>query len=242
MRGKKLWCFGDSFTAGSGLTSKNYTRDHFDNKYAELIWPKLLATKNSFDLELHCRGGASNEEIGMAIAGNLIDIQKDDQVIIGTSLGDRIPVLQRAPVETLGGKSWVVPTNASTMVGLARSGIYSFDLEKSIYFLSDAMAANGQTIGAYTSVLLTRLGVYIAEKITPNVVIWGPDRWPEYETITQATKGKIKDIHWSVGGHEKFAAYLQDRLFKGLCIDEHLYNWRDTMRAFHRDELIDSLK
>jgi hypothetical protein len=96
MMKNKLWCFGDSYTAGIIPDL-----DHFPpyKEYLKYLgikkeefptgWTHQLASKLDMNLEVHAVGGTSNEETLIRLYQNIPNFKKDDIVIIQWSYMNR---------------------------------------------------------------------------------------------------------------------------------------------------------
>jgi len=94
----KLWCFGDSFTAGHGCRfelignySKENEKSYYFNMYKNYIdfdkkiWPELLSDSLKLTLVNLGKNGSSNEWIADNIITNIKNISVNDVVILQTS-------------------------------------------------------------------------------------------------------------------------------------------------------------
>lgn len=94
---KKLWTFGDSFTAGHGCRmfdnitpgSKYYEtyKDYVDD--SKKIWPEIVASSLKIELNNIGKNGITNEKILDYILFNYQKIKPQDTVIIQTSTSSR---------------------------------------------------------------------------------------------------------------------------------------------------------
>ena len=129
----KLWCFGDSFTAGHGCKYEfdgNFSNENENSHYFKMykdyidldkkIWPEILS--NSLKLELVNLGknGLSNEWIADNVLTNIKNISKTDIVILQTSTIGRYDFpfkkeksLLGSPKESESKKDYIVKTNNS---------------------------------------------------------------------------------------------------------------------------------
>lgn len=95
---KKLWTFGDSFTAGhgckyetSGPFSKENVNDFYSKTYKSYIdtnkkiWPEIVSDYLNFTLVNKSKNGITTESIADACLKNLLDIKAGDIVILQTS-------------------------------------------------------------------------------------------------------------------------------------------------------------
>jgi hypothetical protein len=94
----KLWTFGDSFTAGHGCAfelSGTFVNTNIENYYTKTyknyidvnkkIWPQLVSDFFNLDLNNFGINGLSNESIADSVLSNIINLDKDDIVILQTS-------------------------------------------------------------------------------------------------------------------------------------------------------------
>jgi hypothetical protein len=95
---KKLWTFGDSFTAGhgckyelTGAFSKENINAYYTKTYKSYIdvnkkiWPEIIADDLNLELINKSKNGMSTESIADTCLKFLIEIGKDDTVILQTS-------------------------------------------------------------------------------------------------------------------------------------------------------------
>jgi hypothetical protein len=129
----KLWCFGDSYTAGHGcrfeqigIYSKEDERSYYYNGYKNYIdfdkkiWPDLVSDSLKLELVNLGKNGLSNEWIADNIITNIKDISKNDIVILQTSLPGRYDfpfkkekTLLGSPKDGQSYKDYIVNTNDS---------------------------------------------------------------------------------------------------------------------------------
>jgi hypothetical protein len=129
----KLWCFGDSFTAGHGCkfeTTGNFSNDNENSYYYKIyknyidlnkkIWPEIVS--NALNLELINLGknGLSNEWIADTILSNIKNISTNDIVILQTSTIGRYDFPFKKEKTLLGSpkngesiKDYIIKTNES---------------------------------------------------------------------------------------------------------------------------------
>ncbi len=89
---RKLWTFGDSFTAGHGCKYFNYAVNGFYNSTyknyideSKKIWPEIVANYFNFELINKSKNGMTTESIFDNCLKFLLDIKLDDIVILQTS-------------------------------------------------------------------------------------------------------------------------------------------------------------
>jgi len=129
----KLWCFGDSFTAGHGCkyhSNGNFSNDNENSYYYKRyknyidlnkkIWPEIVS--NALNLELINLGknGLSNEWIADTILSNIKNISTNDIVILQTSTIGRYDFPFKKEKTLLGSpkngesiKDYIIKTNES---------------------------------------------------------------------------------------------------------------------------------
>jgi len=94
----KLWCFGDSFTAGHGCKyqfDSNFSNDNENSHYFKMykdyidsnkkIWPEIVSYNLGLELVNLGKNGLSNEWIADNIISNIKNISTKDIVILQTS-------------------------------------------------------------------------------------------------------------------------------------------------------------
>ena len=230
----KLWCFGDSFTAGDGCvkspkenpyseTTKAY-RKYLNKQDGEeiLIYPDYVSAH--FDLELIniATGGASNEMILAKLYENIKLIKKNDYVIIGFSYFERFDLLIN---------NIIAPTNVGSIStssdelfqksGLSRQGVFEVILNRNKPLFKERWVKEISGIK------------YLLNSICDNACIWTHDDdlllesfkqndnklflIPEDETkfsdfmgkhkmaIMQETNGVIADGHFGEKAHKFWA-------------------------------------
>jgi hypothetical protein len=129
----KLWCFGDSFTAGHGCKfesvgnfSKENENSHYFKMYKDYIdvnkkiWPEMLSNLLGLELINLGKNGLTNEWIFDTILTNIKKISKNDIVIIQTSLSGRYDfpfkkekTLIGSPKDGENKKDFIIETNNS---------------------------------------------------------------------------------------------------------------------------------
>lgn len=122
----KLWCFGDSFTAGHGciphMVEESYYNKKFKNYFDinKKIWPELLSDSLKLELVNLSRNGLSNEWIADTIIANIKNISRNDVVILQTSTIGRYDfpfkkekTLLGSPKDGENKKDYIINTNNS---------------------------------------------------------------------------------------------------------------------------------
>lgn len=229
----KLWCFGDSFTAGDGCirspkenpyspTTISY-RKYLNKQDGEeiLIYPDYVS--NHFNLELvnTATGGASNEMIFDTLFTNIENINKEDYIIIGISYFERFDtfinnVLSPTNVGSISTTSNIVFQNN----GLSRQGLLEIINNRNNKVFKDRLIRQIKAIK------------YLLNSVCDNVCIWTHDDglieanddniflMPESYTnfssfmfekkmaLAQETNGVVADGHFGAPGHKLWADYI----------------------------------
>ena len=88
---KKLWVFGDSYTAEYYPVGKDWVVSNYD-LYKEYrggnlpdVWPTILAKKLGYEVKNLGVGGSANTNIFLAFLGVCEQIEENDRVIVGWS-------------------------------------------------------------------------------------------------------------------------------------------------------------
>jgi len=122
----KLWCFGDSFTAGHGCKPEMLEVSYYNKKFKDYIdinkkiWPELLSDSLKLELVNLSKNGLSNEWIADTIIANIKNISTNDVVILQTSTPARYDfpfkkekTLLGSPKDGQSKKDYIVNTNNS---------------------------------------------------------------------------------------------------------------------------------
>jgi len=212
-----LWTFGASFTTGDGCVETLPIRDSdlkYYNEYKKVdddIWPNILGKTIGFNVKNIGKSAASNDYILDSIIDNFDMIESNDVVIIQKTFYQRfdIPKLDGSKFKTQGGEELF---------------ILSIDLNKNKY---DKNKLEIETILNYgvlfsDNILFKQrqdkrfnfIEKQLRNKIN-KILIWNDDSdlRKSIETISQHTKGKIKDYHFSFNGHNSFSELLYKKLY-----------------------------
>ena len=229
----KLWCFGDSFTAGDGcirspkenpysLTTISY-RKYLNKQDGEeiLIYPDYVS--NHFNLELVniARGGASNEIIFDNLFTNIKNINKDDYIIIGISYFERFDIwMDNIISPTNVGSISTTPDILFEKYGLSRQGLLEVITNRNNKVFKDRVIRQIKAIK------------YLLNSVCNNVCIWTHDNdlievddeniflmpieytkfssfmYDNKMALAQETNNIVPDGHFGALGHKLWADYI----------------------------------
>ena len=228
----KLWCFGDSFTAGYGLnfdefnretsincfypnldfrdTSSVWTRDIHFKKYKEYkqlykdsIFVKHFSNYLNYDFINEGESGCNNDRIIHQIIKNINQFNSNDVVIIGMTSYVRVLVPSKFGLGVAGKLAGRKKEKHSFVT---RGSSWNMKLERAVTdYCHDVLAANESIVAGY----YLDLFIKIRESLLPmvkRVILWDHTQWFKYESIKQ-WKG-IDDAHWSPQGHKDFTTFL----------------------------------
>jgi len=205
-----LHTFGCSFTSFFVEGRKEY-KDYMDFRGGTFpkIWPELLSEKMGVNLSNNGVGGSSNYDIFQSFCDNLVNIKKDDIVIIGWSFKERFRLVN----EDL---DLFIKVDAGFKVILP-------DVSKNTI---NEMLVNRtnkkwcEEVHSWEKVIKK-----LSELIGFKLFIWSLDgTFPEHngltqlfgdigvETIYKETNGLIYDFHFGERGHKVQADYFYDIL------------------------------
>lgn len=198
----KLWIFGDSFSAPfSNNHSIGWSDKYVKWKgYEPKVFGDIIASNLNLKLENHATGGADNYTIFESIAKQSNNILNTDVMIIGwTSL------IRYRIIDSNGAWKTILP-----MAG---------DLYSELMIHRDDSINPLKEIKHWMS-LLTKLYdkriLYWSPAITNDIDIYSPKDLGIIEHISQETKGKITDSHYSELGHQTlstiFLSMMTNRL------------------------------
>ena len=227
----KLWCFGDSFTAGDGCKLWENSGDNLQQPNT-LKYRKFLNKKDDeiiklfsdhvaeyFNLELINLGmsGAGNEFILDSLFSNIHLISLSDYIIFGVSYFQRFDIsgsdpkkFQTININSLGGYS----QNKQIYNGLTKDSLMEILLDRSSQKFEDRLIRQVKGIK------------HILNKISMGVYVWTNDHYLDtkntdlfkvvegyknlsdfffHNTISSDTNGEIPDGHLSETGHKILA-------------------------------------
>jgi len=200
MKGK-LWAFGDSFTKGGGLAPYNqYYKETYTN---QKLWPDIVGLELNLEVENHGYSWSNTELIIRNILHFLPQISKKDIVIISNTDPSSVFIPSKE--------------HDSQLIRSARpfDNNYPFrdDKERKVcrdyaeYCINPYLAQFDKFWIKYLQSvqnMLTRLKI--------KNLLWTRELWYSFESIEQATNGRIQNFHWSWKGHEQMADYIIKQL------------------------------
>ena len=221
----KLWCFGDSYTAGDGCklfstgTHPNTIeyRKFLNKKENEYI--KLFSDIVAEHFELECinlgQSGAGNEKILDTLLSNIHLISKDDYVILGVSYFQRFDIDGLLPLEfsTININSLLDSNNMITDT-LSKEALLQIVINRSSKAFENRLLRQIKGIS------------HILKELSKSVYVWTNDHYLDeqksglfqlptgYHTlshflgevaITAHTNKVVCDGHFSEVGHTIFA-------------------------------------
>lgn len=217
---KNLWCFGDSFTYGTGCTPNSKYYEEYPDERAE-IWPVIVGKELNLKINNLGVEGEGPALILKNTLENLPLIRKGDIVVVSSSRVNRLPLPDinntdiKKGIVTIGTgifshkyqsfvklpgkkKFFNSQVEADKFLDHINTHILPFDKEWETYY-------NIQFTGLVKS--LNKLGI---ETYYWDYRLW--DKKDQFETIGELNKPGIYDQHWSWKGHSDFATYLLKRI------------------------------
>ena len=225
----RLFVFGCSFSAGSGLISEpgKVGEPQYligTDKYKDAIWSKYLSKDINLDCIDYSFPGASNPFIRSTILRHIQEIKKGDTVIIGITHSERmyVPLYHNR-------KKQVVPLHmiievAETLLELDKkgkrlhvAGMYiDRDLGLAIanYFIELMSNKDSYNYLLKEDIELIKNLQLFFTKMEVKCLVWEPSIWFKMESINQWTKRKFNDGHWSPNGNRFFSIVAR------ICLEE----------------------
>ena len=213
----KLWVFGDSFSHGGGChfdenmwaphngyheQYKNYALEYNDNDYLSGGWATYASNYLNFDLRNMAQGGSSFSDIEDRILLEIKNAIKGDIIIIGIPFSVR--QLQFSP---LNGKK----TDFYRQIKLEEKLKDLTQEQANIYVEYHYHFFNKIASEGYSKYYKERcsrwknwFSNYGIKTIFWDLSDYVGLNYQKFETITQHTKGKIMDSHWSFKGNVDF--------------------------------------
>ena len=242
----KLWCFGDSFTAGHGLnfdeinreSSINYSSkplDFNDNSkvwnldphfkkykkykhfYKDSIFVKHFSKYLNYESINKGESGCSNDRIIHQIIENINQFNSNDVVVIGMTSYVRVLVPSKYGLGVAGKLEGTKYRNDKHSF-VTRGPSWNKKLERAVTdYCHDVLAANESIVADYYIDLFIKIRESLLSMVE-RVILWDHTQWFKYESIKH-WKG-IDDAHWSPQGHKDFTSFLIENYEKNndiLC-------------------------
>jgi hypothetical protein len=205
----KIWCFGDSFTAGHGCV-EGYDYYHKYKKDGDMRWTEHLQNDTEQTVINLGQNGCSNYTIFDTIIDNFQNISKGDYVIIGKTFSGRFEVPYNGKLQNV----FSLIEKTDDLVKLELSGFNKEMLETVLnfqyYFASDKFYKQRQD--RYFQFVLKLLKTTVGVK---SVIEWNVDDSKflnSFDTISNDTNLKIVDFHFSFKGHRQFYEWITSQL------------------------------
>lgn len=194
---KNCWFFGDSFTRGNGCLPKDPYYALAPNE-DRLRWTTALS--NSFGMnEINTAvGGESNIGILNSLLSNLVNIKDGDKVIVGDTRPIRIHSFDER----------------EQRVNVINDPHFDYTRGNSKYILDYIYYEILPKEDLYLTFYQNMIQNILRELSRRNVStyfwkhknLWYPIS--KFETITEATKGRVQNRHWSWKGHKDMYTYM----------------------------------
>jgi IS1 family transposase len=197
----KVWFFGDSFTYGVNCDPGDA---YYEKYYTEgcLKWTEIVA-KQYNAVERNCgTRGLGNIEILDRLLTQGENILPNDVVIVGASDGSRTMSFQNTAINTIttSVNHWLLE-NDTQLDKEYRDSMINYVVNCRMPFFKRHEAYD-------TDLMIKTLNI-----IKPSqYVVWGTDKWPEFELISNQTNKEINDNHWSYNGHKQMADWIISHL------------------------------
>lgn len=211
-----VWFFGDCFTWGFGC----YPGDPYYN-YSPVkssIWTEIVASSlKKKHIKPYYSFGATPYIISNLI-NNLPNIKKGDTIIISDSEPKSLLTLAR-------NRRSIKCLNAFDILDESFEKWNSEEEKIAVTsFVKNQIAPHEKIWEDFYVGLINKLGGELKNRDV-DVLFWSHSLWKtqvKFESITEATGGKIIDPHWSWNGHREFANYILNRIdkkeFIGTCL------------------------
>lgn len=212
---KKLWIFGDSFSATNKRNQiENWRKLYIKWKgYTPKVWCEFL--NDSLQLKLHnlSISATDNYTIFDTIIDSLDSISEDDIVIIGWTSTLRFRIIDKSNKFNT-----IRPSDSGIHSTLEHT--YEYDMI-SMNTINEILVNRDNELYQYE---LNRFIKIIGKSIScKNIIHWSPfqkthpiidihriELLNDLELIKDETMGHINDTHYSENGHKKLAKYFYD--------------------------------
>ncbi len=211
---KRIWFFGDSFTAGYGATpGTEYYREFGPGKtFSTLLSEYFNRLEYNFG-----RPGCCNNVILSSIINQLINITSDDLVVISNTSPYRDLVPHNTEPRLTSQKLFTSRYNPES-IGYSNPEI---DKALSEYCLKVRLPYTEVWNHHYRSQFIDLIH-FLENRGTQSIFwdysVWSEDEEPgmKFENIFQATNGKVYDLHWSYKGHQDAYEWIKNGLEKQI--------------------------
>jgi hypothetical protein len=214
-----LWTFGDSFTAGDGCVENLGIRDgdyKYYNEYKQSdsdIWPNILGKTIGYDVKNMGKSGASNDYILDSIIDSFNMIEPNDVVIIEKTFYQRfdIPNSHDNTFHTQYGE--VLYLNSTDLMN-NHEKYKNNKLEIETILNYGVLFSDNKLFKERQDKRFEFIKTQLNTKID-KILIWDvlDFVYGKIETISQHTRGEIKDYHFSFNGHKMFSELLYKKLY-----------------------------
>jgi len=216
---KKLWIFGDSFSASNGRnTLEKWRIDYAKWKgYTTKVWPEFLNDTLKLKMFNLSISGTDNYTIFDTIIDNIDKIEKDDIVIIGWSstlrfrFADKSESFNSIRPSTNFKKSTLNSSYEYRNLSLDTineilvnrdNPLYEHELNRYIRF-----------INSYLKDIKT-LHWCPFQSQHPHLKITRIDEIEKIEKINEDTNNEVKDYHYSENGHRELSKIIYNKLYE----------------------------
>lgn len=198
---KKIWFFGDSFTQGANCHPGDsyYEKYHTDDC---LRWTEIVANYcNAVEVNYGTQGWG-NIQILDSLLSQGENISPNDIVIVGASDGSRTMAFQQTAIN-------IIAISTSHWLLEDDNEIDKEYKESMINYVVNCRGPFFQKHELYdTELMIKTLNI-----IKPSqYVVWGTDKWFDFEFISDQTNKEINDNHWSYNGHKQMANWIISHL------------------------------
>ena len=206
----RLFTYGCSFTNGNGCFSYEPYYKKYKKSKSDKIWPKTVAEE--FDLELKnyslCRN--SNDKIVDSMIRTFDEVNSGDYVIIQKTFSHRFDIenrLTNKEMDYLNNPVTVTPVPEDMFTSAGYDSIESEHIMNTLTYMDcDIIRKRFDDRFNFFKKLFLSKGV-------KKCIIWNIlDYDNKFQTIHNATNGKIHDTHWSFEGHRNFANKMIDMI------------------------------
>ena len=198
-----LWAFGDSNTAGHGCQPNDeYYEGYF--KSGDKTWPVWLSEQLDVELKNFGKNGSSNDTIIDTIIDNWEGINRGDYVFVGMTHPHRFDV----PINN---KFESIVHDFSKNIGENKLTNDEFETIVNFqYYFADSILYKRRQIKRFE--WIKKL---LIQKKCKLVVVWDVQTdLTGFETIKDATNGRIIDYHLSFKSHKLLSEIFYKKYFE----------------------------
>jgi hypothetical protein len=208
----KLFTYGCSYTYGNGCLPSDVYHKKYKKKPTDCIWNDIVSKEFNLELKNYGIGRNSNDKIIDSIIRTFDEVNENDVVIIQKTFSHRFDIENRKNKNELDYVNNPLTITPSNEIAFKEAG---YDDEESEHIMYTLSYMDCDIIQKRFDNRFNFFKKLFKEKNVKSCIVWDVMEYidyKKYERISEVTKGKIIDNHWSYSGHKNFANVIIDMI------------------------------